>query len=103
MAVSLAHLLKWEYQPDRRGSNWGRTIEVQRERIELWPKKTASLAPMLPDPDWIMDMWAAMRARRPAGTPRSTLSSSPMPVPRRWNKHGRKIFLARQATAHRED
>jgi len=61
MAVLLAHLLKWQYQPDRRGSSWRRTIEVQRERIELRLKKTPSLAPMLVDPEWIMDMWADAR------------------------------------------
>src|SRR5471032_3601365 len=51
MAVLIAHLLKWKYQPDRRGSSWRRTIEVQRERIELRLKKTPSLAPMLVDPE----------------------------------------------------
>ena len=61
MAALLAHLLKWQYQPDRRGSSWRRTIEVQRERIELRLKKTQSLAPMLVDSDWIMDMWADAR------------------------------------------
>jgi Domain of unknown function DUF29 len=61
MAVLLAHLLKWQYQPDRRGSSWRRRIEVQRERIKLRLKKTPSLAPMLMDPEWIMDMWADAR------------------------------------------
>jgi Domain of unknown function DUF29 len=61
MAALLSHLLKWQYQPDRRGSSWRRTIEVQRERIELRLKKTQSLAPMLVDSDWIMDMWADAR------------------------------------------
>jgi len=26
----IEHLLKWEYQPERRGSSWTRTIVVQR-------------------------------------------------------------------------
>ena len=33
MAILLAHLLKWHYQPERRGRSWRTTISVQRERI----------------------------------------------------------------------
>jgi len=29
MAVLLAHLLKWQYQPARRGSSWDKTIKFQ--------------------------------------------------------------------------
>ena len=43
MAVLLAHLLKWEYQPERRGSSWEDTIRTQRERIERRICKTPSL------------------------------------------------------------
>ena len=32
MAVLLAHLLKWQHQPARRGSSWA-TIRHQRQRI----------------------------------------------------------------------
>lgn len=31
--VLLAHLLKWRYQPDRRGASWEITIKVQRRQI----------------------------------------------------------------------
>ena len=30
MAILLAHLLKWQYQPARRGASWQKTIKVQR-------------------------------------------------------------------------
>ena len=30
MAVLLAHLLKWQYQPERRGASWEKTIKAQR-------------------------------------------------------------------------
>ncbi|MEI8396526.1 MAG: DUF29 domain-containing protein [Rhodospirillaceae bacterium] len=30
LAVLLMHLLKWRYQPERRGSSWRTTIRVQR-------------------------------------------------------------------------
>ena len=61
MAVLLAHLLKWEYQPDRRGSSWRATIQTQRHSIWKRLGKTPSLRPMLCDSDWIEDMWADAR------------------------------------------
>src|SRR5260364_115065 len=35
MAVLLAHLLKWQFQPGRRGASWQRTIKEQRRAIAL--------------------------------------------------------------------
>ena len=58
MAVLLAHLLKWQYQPDRRGASWRATITTQRHLIKRRLDKTPSLQPMLTDPDWIDEMWA---------------------------------------------
>ena len=57
MAVLLAHLLKWEYQPERRGSSWEDTIRNQRERIERRICKTPSLKSSLTDADWQADAW----------------------------------------------
>jgi hypothetical protein len=61
MAVLLAHLLKWRYQPALRSPSWRATIRTQRERIEIRLRKTPSLKPMLTDLDWIADMWADAR------------------------------------------
>ena len=33
MALLLAHLLKWEFQPSHRGNSWRRTIIDQRQGI----------------------------------------------------------------------
>ena len=33
LTVLLTHLLKWQYQPERRGKNWLRKIQQQRFRI----------------------------------------------------------------------
>lgn len=33
ISVLLAHLLKWQYQPDRRSGGWLETIEVQRAEL----------------------------------------------------------------------
>ncbi|WP_247539175.1 DUF29 domain-containing protein [Ralstonia pseudosolanacearum] len=58
MAVLLAHLLKWQYQPGRRGSSWQRTIKEQRRAILARLHRTPSLQPMLADPDWQEEIWA---------------------------------------------
>lgn len=33
LTVLLAHLLKWEYQPDQRSASWRATIEHQRDEL----------------------------------------------------------------------
>jgi hypothetical protein len=33
LALLIAHLLKWTYQPKRRSSSWRATIEVQRQEL----------------------------------------------------------------------
>ncbi len=43
LAVLLAHLLKWRYQPERRGNSWRLTIKEQRRRVQLRLKKSPSL------------------------------------------------------------
>jgi len=61
MAILLAHLLKWQFQPKRRGASWQTTIRVQREAIGRRLKRTPSLKPMLTEEDWIADMWGDAR------------------------------------------
>lgn len=69
MAVLLAHLLKWQCQPERRGSSWERTIRHQRERIVLALKRTPSLKATLAIADWRREMWldALDQAERETG------------------------------------
>lgn len=43
LAVLLAHLLKWQYQPEKRSKNWQRTIREQRKRISLLLDDSPSL------------------------------------------------------------
>lgn len=57
MAVLLAHLLKWQHQPERRGSSWARTIKAQRERIASRIERTPSLQACLNDPGWWLGAW----------------------------------------------
>lgn len=58
MAVLLMHLLKWQYQPDRRSKSWERTIKEQRRQIHRELKATPSLTPSLQDPEWRDRMWS---------------------------------------------
>lgn len=58
MAVLLAHLLKWQYQPERQSNSWMRTIKEQRKRVLIRLDKTPSLRACLNDSDWWCDTWA---------------------------------------------
>jgi hypothetical protein len=58
MAVLLAHLIKWQYQPERRGSSWQRTIKEQRRAIDVHLDETPSLRNSLGDPKWISGVYA---------------------------------------------
>jgi hypothetical protein len=43
LTVLLMHLLKWDYQPDRRSGSWKSTINTQRMDIEFVLKDNPSL------------------------------------------------------------
>ncbi|WP_058553839.1 DUF29 domain-containing protein [Thiohalocapsa sp. ML1] len=58
MSVLLAHLIKWQYQPGRRGASRQRTIREQRRAIEARLRETPSLKTSLTDPDWLEGVWA---------------------------------------------
>lgn len=45
----IEHLLKWKYQPDRRGSSWARTIVVQRREIRRLLDENPSFRPAAPE------------------------------------------------------
>ncbi len=58
MAVLLAHLLKWQHQPERQGNSWRNTIKDQRDRIARRLRKTPSLKADLDDGEWWRGVWA---------------------------------------------
>lgn len=58
MAVLLAHLLKWRYQPERRGNSWRRTVLAQRKELKAELKRTPSLRHIIDDPEWGEVIWA---------------------------------------------
>jgi hypothetical protein len=43
------HLLKWQYQPEKRTNSWINTIDEQREQLELIFRDSPSLKPYLAD------------------------------------------------------
>jgi hypothetical protein len=49
LRVLLLHLLKWQYQPERRGASWRATIRDQRYGIETVLEESPSLRPNFPD------------------------------------------------------
>jgi hypothetical protein len=49
LTVLLAHLLTWQFQPDRRGSSWEATIAVQRDDLLDHLADNPSLKALLPD------------------------------------------------------
>jgi len=49
LEILLIHLLKWQFQPERRSKSWQFTIEEQRDRIVGHLKKNPSLQSSLPD------------------------------------------------------
>ena len=58
MAVLMAHLLKWQYQADRRGASWEKTIKAQRKEISYALDESPSLVPKLQEPRWLDMVWA---------------------------------------------
>ena len=44
----IMHLLKWQYQPERRGTSWKLSIRNGRRQIEKRLKNSPSLKPQLP-------------------------------------------------------
>ncbi|HQV80996.1 MAG: DUF29 domain-containing protein [Agitococcus sp.] len=57
MSLLLAHLLKWQYQPVRRGSSWERTIRIQRKEVIYELADTPSLKPLLRNTEWMDLVW----------------------------------------------
>jgi len=68
MVILLAHLLKWQHQPERRGASWERTIKAQRIEIAYHLEETPRLRPKLLEPRWLDMVWARALAQAVAET-----------------------------------
>jgi len=76
LAVLLLHLLKWEYQPVRRGSSWSRTIRVQRRDLTMHMKDNPSLKSVIPEAMENAYGNALIEAADETGFPESTFPAS---------------------------
>ena len=72
LTVLLLHLLKWQFQPGKRGSSWSATIRVQRRTLSRHLQDNPSLKPAIPEA--IADAYgsAAIEAEAETGLPAST-------------------------------
>ncbi len=59
LANILLHLLKWRYQPERRGTSWKLSIRNARRDVARLVSESLSLKPQLPD--LIQDEYTAAR------------------------------------------
>ena len=57
MAVLLAHLLKWQFQPTYRGVSWEVTIKTQRKNITRRLQNTPSLKSAIGADDFWLAIW----------------------------------------------
>jgi hypothetical protein len=73
MAVLLSHLLKWQYQPDRRGASWSRTIKEQRRGVLNRLDETPSLKGKLNENKWWDSVWSDALAQATEETGIDTL------------------------------
>lgn len=64
LQVLIMHLLKCQYQPERRTNSWETTISNCRDKIQDCLEDTPSLQRFLQDPEWIAKYYR--RSRREA-------------------------------------
>jgi len=72
LEVLLAHLLKWQYQPDFRGKSWQLTIKEQRERIVKHLRENPSLKGAVPEIFIEIYRYAVFKAVKETGMDEST-------------------------------
>ena len=72
LTVLLLHLLKWRYQPEKRGASWEASIRVQRNRLADHLEDNPSLKPLLPQALLSAYRDAALEAVAETGLPGAT-------------------------------
>jgi hypothetical protein len=76
LAVLLTHLLKWRYQPNRRGNSWRYTIREQRRAVFKSLRDNPSLRPQLTE--YLSEAYgdALLKAIRQTGLDEGAFSAS---------------------------
>ncbi len=54
----MAHLLKWQYQPERQGNSWRNTIRAQRKEVAYLLEEAPSLRGKLGEERWLDMVWS---------------------------------------------
>ncbi len=81
LAVLVAHLLKWDAQPERRGNSWAATIRTQRIRLNRLLRQNPSLKPPLEEELPEIFELGALAAVKQTNLPRSAFpANSPYTV-----------------------
>ncbi len=75
LAVLLAHMLKWEHQPEMRGRSWELTIKEQRLQLSDHLQDNPSLSNILPESIARAYRRALLRAMKETGLPSRTFPS----------------------------
>lgn len=80
MIVLVMHLLKWQFQPEKRGESWRKTIYEQRKQIALVLEDSPSLKSFLNDSDWLQTVWqyAIKDAVEETGLSKATFPTEPI-------------------------
>ncbi len=73
LAVVLAHLLKWRFQPGLRGASWQNTLSEQRDQLVDHLAENPSLKPLVPSAMATAYRYARKRALAETGLPTATL------------------------------
>ena len=81
LTVVLHHLLKWRFQPERRGRSWSLTIAEHRDRIQRSLRDSPSLKARRADA--VADAYRSAR-RLAAGETELRLSTFPSACPFAW-------------------
>jgi hypothetical protein len=77
LAVLLTHLLKWRFQPERRGASWSATIREQRIRLDIHMHDNPSLKSRFDESYAQAYQLALIAASRETGLPETTFPPTP--------------------------
>ena len=74
LAVLLLHLLKWKFQPAKRGASWEASIRVRRNRLADHLDDNPSLRPLLPQAPSAAYRDAVLETIAETGLPEATFA-----------------------------
>lgn len=90
LGVLLLRLLKWRFQPKRRGASWEAPIRIQRLNLARHLKANPSLKAKLPEATAVAYQWAVSEAAAETGL---AVSKLPANCPWSFDEMTRSDFL----------